>query len=158
MGGACVRCGYDDDIRALQIDHVNGDGRLKTRKINTNTPRYYAEVLANPDQFQLLCANCNVIKRMANGEHRDKATYTRRVPTEDRPRSPGRHTPEANARRSATQRKRWEDPELRAEKAEVTRAANAALTEEQRAEKSRKIREAKLGTKKGPDGKFHRPD
>lgn len=68
MGGRCVRCGFSD-IRALQVDHVNGHGR---RELATVTSRnaYYKTVLAHPERYQLLCANCNWIKRAENAEHR----------------------------------------------------------------------------------------
>lgn len=62
LGGKCVRCGFDD-IRALQIDHVNGGGGQYCRSISWN--KRYAEILTSVpgDKFQCLCANCNWIKR-----------------------------------------------------------------------------------------------
>ena len=71
LGGKCVRCGFTDK-RALQIDHVNGGGTKDTwgRK---NHLTYYKEVIvhlkAGGGKFQLLCANCNWIKRHENNEH-----------------------------------------------------------------------------------------
>ena len=77
MGGQCVRCGFDDP-RALQVDHVKGrDGP----RGNVNTRKWYAHVLAHPDEFQLLCANCNVIKRIEEREHIGTRDYGR-VPPE----------------------------------------------------------------------------
>lgn len=68
MGGCCVTCGFSD-YRALQVDHVNGGGQEEARRMGASTTsRFYAHVLAHRDQYQLLCANCNTIKRLVNGE------------------------------------------------------------------------------------------
>ena len=56
------------DIRALQIDHINGGGR-QHRKQMGSTIKFYKYVLAHPEEFQLLCANCNQIKRKENNEN-----------------------------------------------------------------------------------------
>lgn len=68
-GGKCVRCGFSD-IRALQIDHVGGGGVEELRKI-TNRRTYYRNVLEQfgTGKYQLLCANCNWIKRSEKHEH-----------------------------------------------------------------------------------------
>lgn len=61
-GGACARCNFDD-WRALQVDHVNGDGYKEKRKPVTTRAeleRRLARVLAG--ELQVLCANCNWIK------------------------------------------------------------------------------------------------
>ena len=73
LGGAkCVRCGFAD-VRALQLDHINGGGS-KERKVygngsTRNLMHYYAN---NPEiskrSLQVLCANCNWIKRVENEE------------------------------------------------------------------------------------------
>lgn len=58
------------DQRCLQIDHVNGDGH-KERKKFKNCGRYgfYLKVLKDrKGNYQLLCANCNWIKRYINKE------------------------------------------------------------------------------------------
>jgi hypothetical protein len=67
LGGQCKECGFSD-WRALQIDHVNGGG-TKHRKQSTNIFAYYKEILVNLDtgHYQLLCANCNQIKRYTEG-------------------------------------------------------------------------------------------
>lgn len=66
LGNKCCRCGYSD-IRALQLDHLLGDGYLERNKSN----KYYVE---NPLEaifkFQLLCANCNWIKRVEQKEYK----------------------------------------------------------------------------------------
>lgn len=68
LGGRCVTCGYDADIRALQIDHVKGDGSEHRKKFSGGA--YYLNVLKNllSGRFQILCANCNMIKRSENQE------------------------------------------------------------------------------------------
>lgn len=76
LGGACVRCGYKD-IRALQIDHINGGG-IKDR--GTSIYAFLNKVLNDVSGlYQLLCANCNQIKRIENREH--NPTYYNRIKT-----------------------------------------------------------------------------
>lgn len=71
LGGCCVRCGFSD-IRALQIDHVNGGGTREKRNGGTYQMyrRLYRMVLNNEviRDYQVLCANCNWIKRHENHE------------------------------------------------------------------------------------------
>lgn len=68
LGEECVECGFDDR-RALQIDHLNGGGRQHRMSMNGSPTRLYRYVLDNPDEFQILCANCNTIKRIELREH-----------------------------------------------------------------------------------------
>ncbi len=70
LGGKCVRCSFDD-IRALQIDHVNGGGRQE-EKLFKNTYQRDKYILEHVDSghYQVLCANCNWIKRDEENEHR----------------------------------------------------------------------------------------
>ena len=69
LGNKCIRCGFSDR-RALQIDHINGGG-VKERK-TLNIKDYCRVVLKsiknNENKYQLLCANCNWIKRFENKE------------------------------------------------------------------------------------------
>ena len=67
LGGKCVKCGFSD-WRALQIDHINGGGHREL-KILTRY-KMYKLAAAFPKKYQLLCANCNWIKRYKNGEHK----------------------------------------------------------------------------------------
>lgn len=65
LGGKCARCGFSD-VRALQVDHVNGDGWKQKR---LDPLDIYVDVLRkNGAGYQLLCANCNWIKRHENRE------------------------------------------------------------------------------------------
>lgn len=62
LGGKCNRCGFSD-ARALQIDHVNGGGNKELRS-GINSFTYLKNVLSNKTgKYQLLCANCNWIKK-----------------------------------------------------------------------------------------------
>lgn len=63
-GGKCVRCNFTD-WRALQVDHINGGGSKE--KMNYS---YYKKLSVTTDtsKYQLLCANCNWIKRYENNE------------------------------------------------------------------------------------------
>ena len=65
FGGKCVRCGFSD-WRALQVDHINGGGSKIHREKGTLAT--WKEALDNRDDHQLLCANCNWIKRYENDE------------------------------------------------------------------------------------------
>jgi hypothetical protein len=67
LGGKCVRCGFSD-TRALQIDHVKGGGKYQSKLMGRAV--YYRYVLAHlqDGEYQLLCANCNWIKRAENNE------------------------------------------------------------------------------------------
>lgn len=62
----CVTCGYSD-VRALAIDHKNGGGSKHRRSVGSGTA-YIRHLLSIPAaelqaEFQVLCANCNAVKR-----------------------------------------------------------------------------------------------
>ena len=62
-GRKCARCGFTDE-RALQIDHVH-----RNKNKDRTGPDFYLKVLRDKKgDYQLLCANCNWIKRHENGE------------------------------------------------------------------------------------------
>jgi hypothetical protein len=67
-GNTCKFCGYED-IRALQIDHINNNG-AEERKApggqNVSGWRFYHHLVSIglPDGYQTLCANCNMIKQL----------------------------------------------------------------------------------------------
>lgn len=72
FGGKCVKCGFDD-WRALQIDHVNGWGSKERRQFKDTYS--YLELCVqniNTDKYQLLCANCNWIKRYEQFEEKGR--------------------------------------------------------------------------------------
>lgn len=88
MGGKCARCGFLDR-RALQIDHVNGGGRLDRKELDSQIPgglsqsRYYKIVeksfLEKENKYQILCANCNWIKRVENREFGGRKHYSQKT-------------------------------------------------------------------------------
>lgn len=67
LGEVCCICGFNDK-RALAIDHINGGG-TKERKIGGG---YYSLILNklknNSKDYQILCFNCNQIKKVENKE------------------------------------------------------------------------------------------
>lgn len=69
LGGAkCSRCGFDD-VRALQIDHISGGGNKERVNSRHNPLGYYRSIVQNGGKgYQVLCANCNWIKRFENNE------------------------------------------------------------------------------------------
>lgn len=72
LGGQCLRCGFIDS-RALQIDHVHGGGTQERKRLK-NPQSFYNKVLRDQSGYQLLCANCNWIKKHEQQEHRWKHT------------------------------------------------------------------------------------
>lgn len=67
LGGECKACGFTD-IRALQVDHIIAVGQ-KNRLAQVNLRK---DITINPHLYQLLCANCNWIKRHENNETNHK--------------------------------------------------------------------------------------
>src|SRR5574341_379582 len=68
FGSKCAYCGFDD-IRALQLDHVNGGGTKEHLALG-NCGIYKKAVYDTKNNYQLLCANCNWIKRYERKEVR----------------------------------------------------------------------------------------
>jgi hypothetical protein len=66
LGGKCCKCGFSD-IRALQLDHIYGGGH-KERSTRKSDAKKIATDVYGKEKFQLLCANCNWIKRWENKE------------------------------------------------------------------------------------------
>ena len=66
---ACVICGFDDDIRALSIDHLNGGGTQHRRSLSGTSGfggKDFCRWLKRngyPKGYQTLCMNCQFIKR-----------------------------------------------------------------------------------------------
>lgn len=68
LGGECVKCGFTD-ARALQVDHVAGGGLKHIRAVPWRARyRHIIETVPNTI-YQLLCANCNWIKRAELNEN-----------------------------------------------------------------------------------------
>jgi len=67
LGNKCVRCGFSDS-RALQIDHIYGGGVKEIKTLN-NRQKFLKKVLMDKKgKYQILCANCNAIKKVENKE------------------------------------------------------------------------------------------
>lgn len=69
---SCVRCGFND-IRALSIDHIDGGGKRQKEEIGVSRIGgigFYRWLIRNnfPEGFQVLCMNCQFIKRIENHE------------------------------------------------------------------------------------------
>ncbi len=64
-GNKCSRCSFNDS-RALQLDHIFGGGTKEHCLHGTDTT--YNRALKFSHEYQLLCANCNWIKRVENKE------------------------------------------------------------------------------------------
>ena len=61
-----------NDLRILQVDHIHGGG-TKERKFNHGSNiQYYLNILrkikAGSKDYQLLCPNCNLLKKILNKE------------------------------------------------------------------------------------------
>ncbi len=70
LGAKCARCGFTD-WRALQIDHIKGDGNKE--RMSTSRSKIFRMILDDHgERYQILCANCNWIKRYENNENGKK--------------------------------------------------------------------------------------
>jgi len=70
LGARCVRCGYNEDLRALQLDHIIGDGKEDRNRIGSKIARYYVHHLEEAAKIlQVLCANCHAIKTFENRDN-----------------------------------------------------------------------------------------
>lgn len=81
LGGCCATCGFTNPL-ALQVDHVNGNGNAHRRALNSHSRTLLRLATESPSAFQLLCANCNNIKRIVMGEHVGERKYARAPLTE----------------------------------------------------------------------------
>ena len=61
-GSRCASCGFNLDVRALDLDHINNDGAEERKRLKTSTINEYVFKNNFPDTYQLLCRNCNWIK------------------------------------------------------------------------------------------------
>jgi hypothetical protein len=66
----CSACGIQD-MRVLSIDHISGAGNKHRREINVSSGWKFGRWLIRenyPEGYQVLCMNCQFIKRVANHE------------------------------------------------------------------------------------------
>ena len=72
LGNKCAVCGFSDP-RALQIDHINNDGKIHRAKFPYKI-RLYEDILESlkrgEKKYQILCANCNTIKEREREKNR----------------------------------------------------------------------------------------
>ena len=63
----CAKCGFAD-MRALSLDHVEGGGNKHRKSLKQS--HIYRWIVNNgfPTGYQILCMNCQFIKRVENGE------------------------------------------------------------------------------------------
>lgn len=66
LGGVCKTCN-EDDTDVLCVDHKAGRGR-QARLTCGGSNATYKDVPENPRKYQLLCHNCNWVKRHENQE------------------------------------------------------------------------------------------
>lgn len=71
LGGKCNHCGYREHTEILQIDHINGGGGKELREIGHQG---VVKKIINGDieEYQLLCPNCNWLKKFRNNENVSK--------------------------------------------------------------------------------------
>lgn len=70
-GGKCCKCGFDNQL-ALQFDHIKGGTGLWNRGFTNWSPSTHIKDIIKSipgTKYQLLCANCNVIKKFTEEEH-----------------------------------------------------------------------------------------
>lgn len=74
LGAECRGCRIKDS-RVLQIDHIHGNGTQDRNDRGFSGSgynyRFFMKVLEDPDffrKYQVLCANCNWIKKSENNE------------------------------------------------------------------------------------------
>lgn len=72
LGGKCRQC-PETDPAVLQFDHIHGGGRQDRQKVGRSTHRIANDVLKNGTaKYQLLCVNCNQLKRHTEREYPHK--------------------------------------------------------------------------------------
>jgi len=73
LGGKCLQCGITD-IRVLQINHKNGNGRKDYHGNYSNSLQFYRGIISGKrrlDDLDLRCANCNIIYDYERGIRRN---------------------------------------------------------------------------------------
>ena len=65
-GHACARCGFEDK-RALTLDHKLNNGSQERKELGERGVYRRAKAMHRPDEYQILCMNCQFIKRHEDG-------------------------------------------------------------------------------------------
>lgn len=76
LSQGCATCGYCEDARALQYDHINPVGR--TGRSAVVRMKQLLKVIEDPN-IQVLCANCHSIKSHEEGSYTKKRKYEETV-------------------------------------------------------------------------------
>ncbi len=72
LGGKCSVCS-ESRTPVLSIDHVHGDGALHRSTMNRNRKKLYDSILEDTQgRFQILCMNCQWMKRHEQQEYKKK--------------------------------------------------------------------------------------
>ncbi len=108
LGGARCRCGFSD-VRALQFDHVKGRPGTK-RLIGSGL---FRDIERHPDKYQVLCSNCNWIKRDENGEVSSSVLWPEKKRLKQSLRKK-REWKKNRKRFISALKKAWRDPVIRA--------------------------------------------
>lgn len=71
LGGKCSNCG-NTDLRVLQVNHLNGDGRKELKKYGGGCGFYRAILTGRraTDDLDIRCANCNILYEFKVGRRR----------------------------------------------------------------------------------------
>ena len=78
LGGVCARCGYKENLLALQFDHIDPSTKsfkigsvLQGQRRHTGADGSVLKpsLIAELAKCQLLCANCHAIKSGENGDY-----------------------------------------------------------------------------------------
>ena len=82
LGRKCAQCGYDKDPRALDVDHVENDGKWERAELQGN--EYWENILQNihTGRYQVLCKTCNYLKMRDHQSLRIKEFEFKKIPTE----------------------------------------------------------------------------
>jgi len=69
-GCKCAMCGFDD-MRALSLDHKNNNGNIEREELGIRGTYRRAKEEYRPEEYQILCMNCQFIKRSIYSNHID---------------------------------------------------------------------------------------
>jgi len=69
----CQKCGFND-FRALSVDHIQGGGLRHFRQIGSSGSTFYSWLRKRgyPTGYQVLCMNCQWVKRAERKESRKR--------------------------------------------------------------------------------------
>jgi hypothetical protein len=78
LGPKCVHCGYDENIRVLEIDHIYGDGNIERKAFKQGEVHELIHLACKYNitealkivrsRYQVLCCRCNKLKAVKDYE------------------------------------------------------------------------------------------